>query len=136
MFAQPSASACAHLKQMQLWRLPMAENNSAFRASVAEHLITKSTKLVLGIENWSFSRIQYAMASSAIPAYDSFWMGNKTFCREVIGVLYGEDVRLFVRTCTQPALRECTAYAYACDRELLRLRQVCGLDANFFSEDY
>ena len=68
-----------------------------------------------------------------VPQYDAFWNGNKTFCREVVGCLFGADVALFVRTCSQPALRaQCTAYARACDRELARLRDVCGLELQRF----
>ena len=61
------------------------------------------------------------------PAYDSFW-SNTAFCRHVVGCLYRADVEMYVSACRAPALETCAAFRSACEVQLGRLRDVCGLD--------
>ena len=63
----------------------------------------------------------------AKPAYDSFW-SNTAFCRNVVGCLYRADVEAYVSACRAPALGTCAAFRSACEVQLGRLRDVCGLD--------
>ena len=61
------------------------------------------------------------------PAYDSFW-STTAFCRNVVGCLYRADVEAYVSACRAPALETCAAFRSACEVQLGRLRDVCGLD--------
>ena len=61
------------------------------------------------------------------PAYDSFW-SSTAFCRHVVGCLYRADVEMYVSACRAPALETCAAFRSACEVQLGRLRDVCGLD--------
>ena len=53
---------------------------------------------------------------------------NAAFCRNVVGCLYRADVEMYVSACRAPALETCAAFRSACEVQLGRLRDVCGLD--------
>ena len=49
-------------------------------------------------------------------------------CRHIIGCLYRLDVEAYVNVCRAPELEHCAAFRSACEVQLGRLRNVCGLD--------
>ena len=48
--------------------------------------------------------------------------------RNVVGCLYRADVEAYVSACRAPVLETCAAFRSACEVQLGRLRDVCGLD--------
>jgi len=123
-------SSCPALAEVDARLDPMhlAQHELAAGAAPnAEHYKVKALTSMPGSEQWPFPRIDAAVKAHTVPAYDSFW-SNTTFCRHVISCLYGADLAMYVRACSQPALRQCGVYRDACDRQLARLREVCGLD--------
>ena len=57
-----------------------------------------------------------------------YMWSNAAFCRNVVGCLYRADVEAYVSACRAPALETCAAFRSACEVQLGRLRDVCGLD--------
>ena len=122
MLSEPGGYACPLLDRVRGTGLAAAE--AAARGDNSEHYITKATSSPPGSEHWSWAKVKEAHPT---PAYDSFW-NNTAFCRKVVGCLYRADVEMYVSACRAPALETCAAFRSACEVQLGRLRDVCGLD--------
>ena len=124
MMNEEDGARCAPLAPLQPWRLAEAEAQFLGKLPLRHYRQPlNSQEMQSGSEHWPFPRV-----AAAIPSYNSFW-GNRSFCREVVGCLYKDDLTMYRRTCTDPAspLLQCAAYRRACARELARLHDVCGL---------
>ena len=95
--------------------------------ATGEHYITHTSLRVVGSEHLPFSAIAAAKAQHQMPSYDSFW-SNHSFCGHVVGCLYRSDLLRYLETCAAPLLRGCRAFRAACQEQLTRLRDVCGLN--------
>ena len=122
MLSEPGGYACPLLDRVRGTGLAAAE--AAARGDNSGHYITKATSSSPGSEHWSWAKVKEAHPT---PAYDSFW-NNTAFCRSVVGCLYRADVEAYVSACRAPALETCAAFRSACEVQLGRLRDVCGLD--------
>lgn len=111
------------LAKLEPWRVAEQEKLTAMH----NHYIQRNVTVAAGSEHWDFGRVHDAIKTNRLPAYDSFWVGNKTLCREVVAGLYEADMHLYLSTCSQASLRQYAVYANACDKEMARLRDVCGL---------
>ena len=125
MLTEPGGYACHSLARVRGTDLKAAE--AAAQGNNSEHYITKATSSPPGSEHWSFAKVRSANNAHATPSYDSFW-NNTAFCRHVMGCLYRADVEMYVSACRAPALETCAAFRSACEVQLGRLRDVCGLD--------
>ena len=122
MLTRPGGYACHSLARVRGTGLKAAE--AAAQGDNSRHYITKATSSPPGSEHWSFAKVRSAKKA---PNYDSFW-NNTAFCRKVVGCLYRADVEMYVSACRAPALETCAAFRSACEVQLGRLRDVCGLD--------
>ena len=122
MLTEPGGYACHSLARVRGTGLKAAE--AAAQGDNSQHYITKATSSPPGSEHWSFAKVRSAKKA---PNYDSFW-NNTAFCRKVVGCLYRADVEMYVSACRAPALETCAAFRSACEVQLGRLRDVCGLD--------
>ena len=122
MLTEPGGFACHSRARVRGTGLKAAE--AAAQGDNSRHYITKATSSPPGSEHWSFAKVRSAKKA---PNYDSFW-NNTAFCRNVVGCLYRADVEAYVSACRAPALETCAAFRSACEVQLGRLRDVCGLD--------
>lgn len=125
MLTEPGGYACDSLARVRGTGLKAAE--AAAQGDSSEHYITKATSSLPGSEHWSFAKVRSAKNAHATPNYDSFW-NNTAFCGHVVGCLYRADVEMYASACRAPALETCAAFRSACEVQLGRLRDVCGLD--------
>ena len=123
MLSEPDGYECPALARLQGWRLAELESSNVMRT----HYIEKVNESMMGSEHLSWSDLSEAKAAHPFPSYDSFWKGNQTFCRHVVGCLFRGDYTMYVDVCTRPELRGCAAYTRACRKELARLKSVCSL---------
>ena len=119
--SEPGGYECPLVEPMRGWLVAESEGKPV----MGYHYIKKGTAVASGVEHLPFSSAMAMIKGGA--TYDSFW-GNQTFCRHVIACLYLDDLRMYVAACKQPKLRECAAHRKACDAQLQRLVDVCGLD--------
>jgi len=122
MLTEPGGYACPMLDRVRGTGLAAAE--AAAQGDNSRHYMKTATSSPSGSEHWSWATVKEA---HPIPAYDSFW-SNTAFCRNVVGCLYRADVEAYVSACRAPALETCAAFRSACEVQLGRLRDVCGLD--------
>ena len=125
MLNEPDGYECPALARLQGWRLAELESSH----SMEGHYLEKVNESMMGSEHLSWSDLNKSKAAHAFPFYDSFWKGNQTFCRHVVGCLFRGDYTMYVDACTRPELRGCAAYTRACTKELARLKSVCSLAA-------
>ena len=118
MFNDHAVDDCAPLARLQHWRVAQ----SGCRGQMENHYVAKSEAASPSAAHWRFSRLH-----EPVPQYDAFWNGNKTFCREVVGCLFGADVALF--ECAPAASRRCAPSApvrlRACVRQGARTAPRC-----------
>ena len=122
MLTEPDGYACPMLDRVRGTGLAAAE--AAARGGISGHYVKKAASSPPGSEHWSWTKVKKTHPK---PAYDSFW-SNTAFCRHVVGCLYRADVEAYVSACRAPALETCAAFRSACEVQLGRLRDVCGLD--------
>jgi hypothetical protein len=122
MLTEPDGYACPMLDRVRGTGLAAAE--AAARGGISGHYVKKAARSPPGSEHWSWTKVKKTRPK---PAYDSFW-SNTAFCRNVVGCLYRADVEAYVSACRAPALETCAAFRSACEVQLGRLRDVCGLD--------
>ena len=122
MLTEPDGYACPMLDRVRGTGLAAAE--AAARGGISGHYVKKAASSPPGSEHWSWAKVKEAHPK---PTYDSFW-NNTAFCRKVVGCLYRADVEAYVSACRAPALETCAAFRSACEVQLGRLRDVCGLD--------
>jgi hypothetical protein len=119
--SEPGGYECPQLEPMRGWLVAEQEGSK----NPYNHYVKKGAAVMSAVEHLPFRSARAMLKEGA--SYDSFW-GNQTFCRHVIGCLYLEDLRMYVAACKHPKLRKCAAHRKACDAQLLRLANVCGLD--------
>ena len=122
MLTEPDGYACPMLDRLRGTGLAAAE--AAARGGISGHYVKKAASSPPGSEHWSWTKVKKTRPK---PAYDSFW-SNTAFCRHVVGCLYRADVEAYASACRAPALETCAAFRSACEVQLGRLRDVCGLD--------
>ena len=122
MLTEPDGYACPMLDRVRGTGLAAAE--AAARGGISGHYVKKAARSPPGSEHRSWTKVKKTHPK---PAYDSFW-SNTAFCRHVVGCLYRADVEAYVSACRAPALETCAAFRSACEVQLGRLRDVCGLD--------
>ena len=125
--ALPNAFGCEDLAWLN--RGSEAGRTSSLSRVAGHYLSKSSTEPALSPEQWSFARVSASIAAGATPSYDSFF-SDRGFCRDTVGCLYKRDVDLYLRTCTAPHIRTCSAYMEACAHHIGRLRDVCGLSVS------
>ena len=69
---------------------------------------------------WPYSRV-----AKQSPPYELFTSSDSDIGRRVC-CLFREDIEMYRRACRQPWMQLCTACVAVCNRELERLRSVCG----------
>ena len=129
MLSEPDGYACPLLERLQGWRVAELEAEAlGLRAGMPGHYITQAAS-GSGSEHWPWPRLHPLAKASrrrGFPSYDSFF-SNKSFCRHVVGCLYRDDLRTYHDACRGSRLRVCPAYRRACEAQLARLRDVCGV---------
>ena len=76
-----------------------------------------------------FTTLSKMRARGQVPPYDDFYK-DMGFCRHILTCLYASDLDAYVKMCGQAHVRACPSLNAACQRELVRLRDVCGLPAS------
>ena len=123
MLNGPDGYACPALGRLHGSHLAELENN---KAVMKQHYVKQVAGNSSESSRLPWPILKVAKAQQRLPSYDSFW-SNHSFCRRVVGCLYQSDVEKYIEACTSPELLGCRAFNAACDEQLGRLRDVCGI---------
>ena len=119
----PGAYSCPPWDRVHPERLALLEPP----APLKHYKVHNESAVVNDPLDWEWPRLKAAVDAHATPPYSSFF-SNATFCREAIGCTLRRDLELYARMCSQPWIDTCAPSRAACDKEMQRWRNLCGID--------
>ena len=125
----PDGYECPLLAKTEGQLLAGREGNFSIPSLTNHYVLHTDSKPSTATAFLDFTTLSKMRARGQVPPYDDFYK-DKGFCRHILTCLYAGDLDAYVKMCGQAHVRACPSLNAACQRELVRLRDVCGLPAS------